>query len=75
MKSTGTFLGLPYDFRWPSLARFRERLWNPYDRRLFTPKAFGWGLDLNFYELLCRLGLKQRPGVRSIFRRGWWSRN
>jgi putative transposase len=25
------------------------RLWNPEDPRLFTPKAFGWGLDLNAY--------------------------
>jgi hypothetical protein len=73
MKLTGTFLGLPYDFRWPTLARFRKRFWNPRDRRLFTPKAFGWGLDLNLHELLCRLGLKRRPTTRSLFHRGWWS--
>lgn len=54
---TGTFLGLPYDWRAPTRARARERWWNPADRRLLTPKMFGWGYDLNFYELGRRLGL------------------
>ena len=44
--------GLPYDFRPPTLARVRSRLWNAHDPRLFTPKAFGIGYDLNFYWLL-----------------------
>ncbi|CAA9261535.1 MAG: hypothetical protein AVDCRST_MAG77-2700 [uncultured Chloroflexi bacterium] len=57
---TGTFLGIPYDFRRPTRARLRERLWNPTDRRLFTPKVFGAGLDVNFYELFRRLGLVRR---------------
>ena len=26
-------------------------MWNPQDRRLLTPKAFGWGYDINFYWL------------------------
>jgi hypothetical protein len=75
MKSTGTFLGLPYDFRRPTLARLRQRLWNPHDRRLLTPKVFGWGLDLNLHELLCRLRLKRRPAGRSVLGRGWWPRD
>jgi hypothetical protein len=25
------------------------------DRRIFTPKTFGWGLSINFYELARRL--------------------
>jgi uncharacterized protein DUF5808 len=33
----------------------RERLWNPRDRRLFTPHVFGWGWSVNFYELFRRL--------------------
>ena len=53
---TGTFLGLPYDWRRPTLARVKQRWWNPDDRRLFTPKVFGWGLDLNLYELIRRIG-------------------
>lgn len=53
----GTFLGIPYDWRWPTPAVWRERLWNPRDRRLFTPKVFGWGWSINLYELFRRLGL------------------
>jgi hypothetical protein len=59
-KWTGTFLGLPYDWRRPTWSRLKSRVWNPNDRRLFTPKTFGWGLTLNLYELLRRLGLVRR---------------
>ncbi|MFI5776764.1 DUF5808 domain-containing protein [Nocardia sp. NPDC051570] len=48
----GTFAGLPYDWRRPTAARIRARWWNPDDRRLFTPKSYGWGYDLNLYRLL-----------------------
>ena len=51
----GTFLGIPYDFRWPTPAVFAERMWNSEDRRLFTPHVFGWGWSINFYELARRL--------------------
>jgi Family of unknown function (DUF5808) len=54
---TGRFLGLPYDWRRPTWARFKSRWWNPSDRRLLTPKAFGWGYDLNLFELARRLHL------------------
>ncbi|MGH2618248.1 MAG: DUF5808 domain-containing protein [Thermomicrobiales bacterium] len=60
LRRTGTFLGLPYDWRRPTWARARERWWNPRDPRLLTPKAFGWGYDLNVYELLARLGIVRR---------------
>ena len=59
-KRTGTFLGMPYDWRKPTLSRLRERVWNPADCRLLTPKSFGWGYDLNVYELLARLGVVKR---------------
>ncbi|MEA2444665.1 MAG: hypothetical protein QOJ12_1957 [Thermoleophilales bacterium] len=48
---TGTFLGVPYDWR-PMWARYKSRWWNPADRRLFTPRAFGWGYDINLARLL-----------------------
>lgn len=48
----GTYLGLPYDWRRPTTARARARVWNPEDPRLFTPKSFGWGYTLNLYRLL-----------------------
>jgi hypothetical protein len=44
----GRFLGVPYDWRRPTRARVRERLWNPSNPRLFVPKVFGWGYDVNF---------------------------
>lgn len=59
-RRTGTFLGIPYDWRRPTLARVRERWWNPDDPRVFTPKAFGWGYDIHLAGLLRRLGLLRR---------------
>ena len=56
---TGTWLGVPYDWRRPTRARVRERWWNADDRRLFTPKAFGWGWDVNLAEAARRLGLRR----------------
>jgi uncharacterized membrane protein len=50
----GTFLGIPYDWRRPTVRRVKSRWWNPSDRRLFTPKAFGWGWDINVARLLRR---------------------
>jgi hypothetical protein len=52
---TGTFLGIPYDWRRKGFrARLKQRWWNPDDPRLFTPKTFGWGYDLNLARLLGR---------------------
>ena len=48
MRSHGKFLGLiPYDVRPPSLARLRERLWNPRDERFLVPTFFGVGWTVN----------------------------
>ena len=55
------FLGVPYDWRAPTMARIKERTWNPNDSRVFTPHVFGWGYSINFYELGRRLGLIRRP--------------
>ena len=38
-------------------ARIARTWWNPADDRLFLPRAFGWGWDLNFGALAVRLGL------------------
>jgi hypothetical protein len=51
---TGRFLGMPYDWRRPTVQRVKQRMWNPDDPRLLTPRAFGWGYDLNVYRLLHR---------------------
>jgi hypothetical protein len=38
---------IPYEFRPPTLARIRERWWNPEDERILTPHVFGVGWSLN----------------------------
>ena len=58
-KQPGKFLGIPYDWRWPTLARVKSRWWNRRDRRIFTPKSWGWGYDVNFYEVARRLHLRR----------------
>ena len=47
---SGRFLRVPYDFRFPTLARFRERIWNPDDPSIVTPTVFGVGWALNLYQ-------------------------
>ena len=49
---TGRFLGMPYDFRVPTVDRMRERLWNEGDERIFTPMVFGVGWSINFFRLV-----------------------
>ena len=51
---SGRFLRVPYDFRFPTIGRIRERFWNPDDPRLFTPHVFGVGWSLNVYQLVER---------------------
>jgi hypothetical protein len=51
MAKTGKFLRIPYDWRRPTVARYKSRWWNPGDSRLVTPRAWGWGFDFNLYWL------------------------
>jgi len=46
---------IPYDFRFPTVERVRERMWNPDDPRIFTEHVFGVGWVINFHTLLDRL--------------------
>ena len=43
---------VPYDLRRPSVARVRERMWNPADRHILAPTVFGVGWTINFGRLL-----------------------
>ena len=54
VSKTGTFLGTPYDWRRPTLARAKSRWWNADEPRLLTPKTVGWGYDINLARLLGR---------------------
>lgn len=47
----GTFLGVPYDWRYPTKARFVSRVWNP-TAPLWNKKWWGWGYDLNAYAVV-----------------------
>ena len=60
-QSHGRMLGVPFEFRFPTVSRLRERLWNAEDPRIFTPHVFGVGWSLNGLQLL-RLLRGQRPG-------------
>ena len=54
---TGTVLGMPYDVRVPTTERIRLRWWNPTDPRIWMPRAWGIGWDLNYGALAVKLGL------------------
>ena len=51
-KGRGRFLGLPYDWRRPSLERAKRAAWNPDERRVWVPKSYGWGYAINFAALV-----------------------
>ena len=51
MELTGKVLGMPYDLRPPTIARIKERMWNPDDPRIFTPRVFGGGWTINLATL------------------------
>jgi hypothetical protein len=38
---------VPYDFRPPTLARFRRAFWSPDDPTIFTPRPLGVGWAVN----------------------------
>ncbi|MFI5735849.1 DUF5808 domain-containing protein [Kribbella sp. NPDC051587] len=58
MSKAGKFLGMPFDWRRPTVERAKSRLWNDDDPRILTPKTYGWGYDLNVAQLLHRLKLR-----------------
>lgn len=51
MKDHGRIAGIPYDFRRPTPVRVKERIWNPRDPRIFTPRVFGVGWAVNLPSL------------------------
>ena len=62
----GRVAGVPYDFRFPTLRRFRDAYWNPNDDRIFTDRVVGIGWAINFAQLLPRL----QEGYRRLTERG-----
>ncbi|MBN2169148.1 MAG: hypothetical protein JW738_07875 [Actinobacteria bacterium] len=51
MELTGRILKVPYDFRFPTISRFKQRMWNKEDPHIVTPRAFGIGWDINLAAL------------------------
>lgn len=43
---------IPYDFRFPTPSRIRERYWNPDDDRVLVPQLFGVGWTINVGRLV-----------------------
>lgn len=56
-RGAGHVLGMPYDVRLPTSERVASRWWNPREPKLFVPRVFGVGWDLNFGALAVRLHL------------------
>jgi len=54
VRSGKTFLKMP--MRWERENIFKN-LWNQDDDRIFPPKYFGIGWDLNFHALIKKTGL------------------
>lgn len=46
---------VPYDLRPPTLARVRSTFWNPDDRRVVVPHAYGVGWTINVAALVNRV--------------------
>ncbi|MCC6174703.1 MAG: hypothetical protein IT305_05310 [Chloroflexi bacterium] len=53
----GSFLGIPYNFEPPTAGSLRRSVWDPDDSRIFTPKVYGWGYNINLHAVARRLGL------------------
>jgi hypothetical protein len=47
----GRLLGVPYDFRLPTIAKVRERIWAPANPHLIVPKVLGMGWTVNLGRL------------------------
>jgi uncharacterized membrane protein len=52
---------VPYDFRPPTWARFRERMWAPDTPELITPNIFGVGWTVNLGRTYAVLTSILRP--------------
>ena len=65
-QSQGRYYNVPFEFRIPAIERAKKRVWNPSDRRLFTPNIFGVGWTLNLHEAARRLNIIEEPADSSV---------
>lgn len=48
---------IPYDFRFPTLKRFRDAFWNPKIGSIFTPQVWGIGWSINLRALMDKISI------------------
>ena len=53
---------IPYDLRMPTVGRVVNTLWDPNNRQVLVPTAFGVGWSVNLAALL---GLVRRPPLQA----------
>ncbi len=53
----GAFLGVPYNFAWPTPNRIKRGVWDPDNPSLVNPHVYGWGYSVNLHAVARRLGL------------------
>ena len=51
-----SFFGIPVNWEW-NVPKMLRNYWNPEDNRVFPPKVFGIGWDLNGHALLRQFGV------------------
>jgi hypothetical protein len=56
----GTFAGIPYDFRIPTIDKLWATFWNKDTSRILVPHAFGMGWSINFYPLVHPMEVQER---------------
>lgn len=62
----GRIVGLvPYDLRRPTVARCRERWWNPSEEHLLVPTVFGVGWTVNFARVVADLRAAAAPSPQA----------
>ena len=55
----GVLVGfVPYDLRFPTLERVKERMWNPCSTQLINPRVFGVGWTVNVGRLVALVRAK-----------------
>ena len=55
------FFGVPMNWEW-DVPRMLRNYWNPEDERVFLPKVFGIGWDVNGHALMRRFGMIPEAG-------------
>jgi hypothetical protein len=61
----GRVLGVPYDFRPPTVGRLAKAYWSPGNRALLTPMPFGVGYAVNLARVAALVKRDREPALAS----------